>query len=478
MSQEEELIQKVLEQYTASVEDASSEVQESQSRKPEPKSQDEIDKTALEGLEEAVLMLPQEERNDYCRAKQEKPHLIERESNPIWFLKFEKYNTWSAAKRLCFYWHERVRLFRDRGFLPLTMTGDGALNRTDIAIFKRGASVFLPNDSAGRSVMLHDATRRKKRDPDSVKRLYFYFNQVVMENPLSPTMGFVCIVLLSTATFDAVGVEKKERYKLVEQAFPTKNHAVHTVCKDDFPLKTFVDEAVPLFHSAFPKDDVKHFHKTSGDKNELAEFLDEEHGLPKRCVPLCLGGDWDYEQFEQWKEKRFQIEWKLIPALASQQSSGGSGEDSGEGRKLSEEERKDKKRRYNILYTRRRRKRDRQEADELEKQIEALQAEKVKNIKEGENLQSLLSEAQKALVRFSSNFLGPFAGNATAPPGSSTTLVGIAPLHPAPLHAGQLPPPAVIGGQMNSLDAGNAQSVGTASLSKGKGQHTASKKTG
>ena len=97
----------------------------------------------------------------YCQALTKVPHLVRWESDPVRFLHSAQGNVAQAATRLIQYWEERYRLFGpDRAFLPLTLTGQGALNETDIALLQSGLLTFLPRDSAGRTVLFFDTTVR------------------------------------------------------------------------------------------------------------------------------------------------------------------------------------------------------------------------------------------------------------------------------------------------------------------------------
>eukprot|EP00527_Entomoneis_sp_CCMP2396_P005282 CAMPEP_0198154754 /NCGR_PEP_ID=MMETSP1443-20131203/68773_1 /TAXON_ID=186043 /ORGANISM="Entomoneis sp., Strain CCMP2396" /LENGTH=676 /DNA_ID=CAMNT_0043821459 /DNA_START=100 /DNA_END=2131 /DNA_ORIENTATION=- len=471
-----------------------------------------LDKTALLALEEAIMLLPEEERVDYCRAKAEVPLIVQRESNPVWFLKFEKFNTWNAAKRLACYWQERCNRFKERAFLPMNQTGEGALNKADVSLLKTGYTAFLPEDNDGRVVLVSDASRRKKRDNEAAMRLFFYWNQVVLQNPHTTTKGIVIIVLLTKATLDIVGrlahdrhtVSAKafpfknhgvhiicknnfplrafleeamgytaflpedndgrvvlvgdasrrkkrdneaamrlffywnqvvlqnphtttkgivvivlltkasldifgrhahDRHAVLLKAFPWKNHGLHIICKNDFPLRTFLEEAIPMIFSLFPRNKKRKYFHRCGSNEELVEKFQKEYGLSKQSIPDCIGGDWSYEQFLHWRERQIRIEWELPLGVLAESADGFSGDqeqpqlDIKPPKELTEEERKERKRRYNVLHSRRKRRRDRLETQILEKQVEELNQEKARHVQEYTRLQNLRKETEAKITR-------------------------------------------------------------------------------
>jgi hypothetical protein len=70
-------------------------------------------------------------------------------------------------------------VFGDRAFLPLPLTGNGALSNDDIEFIKTGSVVFLPNDADGRTVLCLDNSKRLDDSLDTRLRSAFYYGQVV-----------------------------------------------------------------------------------------------------------------------------------------------------------------------------------------------------------------------------------------------------------------------------------------------------------
>ena len=358
-----------------------------------------LDENTLQSLEEAIMLLPPEETQHYFKVKKERPELIEKESNPLWYLKSEQFNTWKAAKKLAYYWHQRFHLFGERATLPMNQTGEGALNKKDLLLLKTGFIAFAPPDKDGRTIIINDASKRsrKKKELDSITRVYFYIHHIAMQNPATIRKGFVVILLLSKAVLDIGGRHMSERTEMAVNAFAFHNHSLHLVGRNDTPMQSVLDEAIPFLFSAFPRNKSrKFFHKRSMGNERLLKILEEEHGIYRRSVPTSLGGDLTDDKFDLWRERRIRIEWELPLGVL------GSKEDDGAGVKrfseLTEAERKERKRRYGILHSRRKRKRDKMEQQVLEDQIQHLNEEKSKQNEESRRLRKLLQDAHKQIA--------------------------------------------------------------------------------
>jgi hypothetical protein len=63
------------------------------------------------------------------------------------------------------YWKERMLLFDDRAFLPLTLE-DGALRPMDVDALACGHIEILPDDDHNRLVLVHDRSRFRMKGLD------------------------------------------------------------------------------------------------------------------------------------------------------------------------------------------------------------------------------------------------------------------------------------------------------------------------
>jgi hypothetical protein len=84
-------------------------------------------KTALlVELEEAIKTLPPDDTEAYLEANEQEPSLVEKESNPLLFLRDANGDCPAAAGRLAGYWKLRSELFGPTAYLS-PMTQDGAM---------------------------------------------------------------------------------------------------------------------------------------------------------------------------------------------------------------------------------------------------------------------------------------------------------------------------------------------------------------
>ena len=111
-------------------------------------------------LNEAIERIPFIEKTGYLEALTNAPHIIEKESNPSTYLRYEGYNVWSAAQRLVKYWEWRKTVFLDRSTLPLLdFSGEGALDELDLQLLNTNYVTVLPKHKDGSSVIFVDRMR-------------------------------------------------------------------------------------------------------------------------------------------------------------------------------------------------------------------------------------------------------------------------------------------------------------------------------
>ena len=91
--------------------------------------------------------MPPQQTQAYLEAIQRD---VQTETDSLVFVRFCNYDIWAGAKRLCLYWMERKQLFGpERAFLPLTLTGTGALTPEDLLTLRAGFPSFLPDAITG-----------------------------------------------------------------------------------------------------------------------------------------------------------------------------------------------------------------------------------------------------------------------------------------------------------------------------------------
>jgi hypothetical protein len=145
-------------------------------------------------LQEALDEIPDVEKQTYLEALERAPLLVETESDPIRFLRCEKYDAGAAAHRLVSYWEVRKKIFGpDRAFLPMTQKGAMA---EDMVYSEKGFSTMLPDDDHGRPVACCDRIRSTAAVAPraSVLRCTFYVQQVLSEQERAQKRGYVLML--------------------------------------------------------------------------------------------------------------------------------------------------------------------------------------------------------------------------------------------------------------------------------------------
>jgi hypothetical protein len=145
-------------------------------------------------IQEALLEIPDADKQAYLEALERSPQLVKRETDPVAFLRCEKYDAWAAAKRLVAYWEVRKKVFgNERAFLPMTQTGAIA---EDMEYLRKPLLTLLPDDEHGRPVIHCDRIRcvRSVVPRDSVVACFFYMMHVLCEREGTQQRGIVGIV--------------------------------------------------------------------------------------------------------------------------------------------------------------------------------------------------------------------------------------------------------------------------------------------
>jgi len=308
----------------------------------------------------------------------------------------------------------------------MNQTREGALTKNDIALMSTGYWTYLPPDKEGRTVLFNDFSWIVKDNVASRMRNLFYGNHVVLQNEMSTEKGIVMIVFLSHATVETLkgyisGTVDAPR--IWREAFPFHIDSLHVIPR--VKKESFLADSVPFVlkffqdHMSVGKKRFVHRGINTGD---MARFLERKHGILQSGLPEVLGGEFSFEKFVMWQERQIRIEWDLPLGQLDEFEYG-----SYSARPLSqlnEEERVERKRRYNILHSRRKRRRDRVETEVVKKQVESLVMEKEDLEAEGERLENLIAQA-KRVVEISTtrnSFAAPVATQMQ--PGALGNLVG------------------------------------------------------
>jgi hypothetical protein len=345
----------------------------------------------LKALDEAMNLLPEADKAAYLEAQRLVPELVLKESNPIWFIWRDKYDPWSAARRLALYWNKRKDYFKERAHLPMNQSGEGALSKEDVALLNTGYCVLLPRDAKGRDVVCHDASRKPPGMQEARLRVLFYIGSLLVENRKTITEGNRLLVVLSKLSTEG---NFNETMATAQSALPINSFDVHIVHAPGESKKTFMERLVPLMLQylgpLFGKTANVHVNES---KTAVLERL-ESYDFDRDGLPTSIGGQWTYDKFYYWQEARIRIEWDL-PLSTAQRKLVFNG-DSYTCRGLSElndADRAERKRRLNLLHSRRKREKEKVEIEVLKGQVSRLENEKLESELENTRLEMLLNEA-------------------------------------------------------------------------------------
>lgn len=220
---------------------------------------------------------------------------------------------------------------------------------------------------------------------------------VIAESELSQTAGYSVLYMVTEPSFDRAN---KECLDIVVQAVPARLRYFHVlgVPPEDSNAEAFragpIKETLKLLNDSIQARVVTHIGASRGD---LGRRL-ESYGLRRRGLPVSLGGKWGFQEFVQWSELRVRHEWGLsIGAGTRSTAEQFNIPVSKTTTELSEEDKNERKRRMNVIHSRRKRERERIEVEVLNEQCLELKEDRSKLRREGRRLTELVEQAQATI---------------------------------------------------------------------------------
>jgi hypothetical protein len=368
------------------------------------------------------------EKAAYVEAAAKCPDLIQAESNPDHYLESANFDAFSAARRVLEYWALRRSWFGpDRAFLPMDITGDGAMSKEDIEVLHTGFMMLLPEDNFGRGVVFHDRARLTSpevMDVDKRKRGIFYVLSVAGESAQVRKNGLVFLSAFCDktrkSTFDLQMLSDKVSL-MKKEVLPYRFVGMHLVMLSQRPILNMV---VPMTLQAFEKMNCLKRGIVVHSRKPADQLLEEfkRHGFDPESIPkVPFGGFWTLGCFRRWMEERLLKERKAhdpkpaalsssaASSFAAEEAAGGaptSGSVEGEEHHETEEEYGEqlrKKRKMGAAYARRKRARNKIEVEVMQNEVERLNAQKEAFENEGAKLEALLAEARAMSERIESD---------------------------------------------------------------------------
>lgn len=262
---------------------------------------------ALKDVEEAIGRIDEHEKTAYLEAVRRAPHLVATESDPLRFLRFTNFNAAAAAQGVVKYWKRRADVFGpNRAFLPLSLTGNGAMSKEAIECLKSSQVVRLPHNKHGRAVSCCDQSRRSKARREILSQCSFFNGQMMSEDEASQVVGYEMLV-------PVYGKENNDKFasenmNAILNTFPVRLQCWHFVnClpewKEDSSRFEIIAKGIKVLIERMGKNVSTYFHFSQKKKQDIMKEL-EAHGYERTGVPSSLGGSWSYECFADWLEQK------------------------------------------------------------------------------------------------------------------------------------------------------------------------------
>lgn len=365
-------------------------------------------------IQEAIDAMTTQDRAAYARAQRVAPHLVRHETPALWFLRYDRYDPWAAARRLVTYWTQRVQIFGpERAFRPMSQTGRGTLSPDDVRVLRTGYLVLLPETRSGHVTLCYDASRL--RGPDDAQsrqrrlRCFFYFVSVLMEEEIHRSDGLLMMGILNDFTLRR-SFGQSGPARLMESAIPVTARQLHAVRCGTMHLP-FLKRALPRLLQLCGKGARRvAFHL--GDPTEVRTSL-EAAGFAASVLPAQVGGDWTYDQFAEWCEERCQFELERYPSMATTTASrpamplsAAASKEEDDPQTLAQNaleafvdskaqrERADRRRKLRRVYSRQKRKRQQVRINDLHEKVYDLRGLQTSLQAEHQRLQDLLQQAR------------------------------------------------------------------------------------
>ncbi|KAL7570457.1 hypothetical protein ACA910_004243 [Epithemia clementina (nom. ined.)] len=370
---------------------------------------DSVPSVAREQLNDALQLVPKAQREVYDEALIKCPYLVEDECKPELFLKACAFDPWAAAERICAYWQWRKELFGDRAFLPMDLTGNGAVPDDIVEAIKCGGSTVLPPDSKNRGVFYSDRSKFCERcsQEDARAKVMFYTIHTMMESPHALENG---IIMMTKMDQDNQGNGSKNNAPrsnvirmLQAQPFPLALRACHIIV---FKKRSLMESVMPIWlklmgrYKSMILRTVAHFAESRETMlGDLKSYCFEEDNVPKE-----LGGSLDLEKyFKQWHTDRLKIELARRHARMMEAHRDPDNQESDGGQALESlavvadqvrvEEAKARKRKLDAVYQKQKRLQRKEEFSKITTELNALKKDNSNLKKEQALLESLLHRA-------------------------------------------------------------------------------------
>ena len=266
--------------------------------------------------EEAIAGIEAFEKRELEQALSEIPELVYSESQWDDFLWTEDNDSHLAALRLARYWKSRKFVFGEEFWLrPLTQNGSGALWPLDIELLRSGFFVTLVRPSGAGIVTLMDRSKLPVDAGDSMIRISFYLTAIYAKEIRK---GYTTIHVETGAPSPPMSLSNRS-FAIFNVALPVKlKHRKVFIVQSCFEMGR---EALIEFNMFRTQQVIRFANQVETNRiaghsvRETLYHLQTRTGIERECLPLSVGGNYDYKMFGEWVKTRLLIESQQLSLL-------------------------------------------------------------------------------------------------------------------------------------------------------------------
>lgn len=206
-----------------------------------------------------------------------------------------------AAKRIIKYWKNRVEIFEEKAFMPLTL--DKALKGDEKSLEISVLRDTHCKDDGGRAILFFDPGRLPKNrgeyDKKSMVRAFWYTLHAVLEDEEVQRKGCVIIGHPKHAPSKPDFELEKKQVGALRGSIPIRIGAIH-ICHPPW----FFELVWPVFKLMIGSVLRKRVNIHSAKDEKILGNLESKFGIPKEKIPTDMSGGALQLDHMAWLEER------------------------------------------------------------------------------------------------------------------------------------------------------------------------------
>jgi hypothetical protein len=356
---------------------------------------------------EAMSLVDSDKKEGWTKAQSQcSPAVLQHECCPCYFVLACQFNPWDAAVRMCAYWEERIELFEDRAFEAMALGSEAVpptgLTREDVKMLETGATLPLPKDRKGRSVIFLDEGKMEPHMLEHVAsrlRVLWYVHHANFtsggENVHRLVALSACYKPPNTGKYGAQAYQYSSGSVRFVWALPVVVESIHLLTLQTKSgtgtfihiilaataamLGNFLSSLTKVHHGtakrgtyANPVEEEAHAKSTL-----LQKLLDA--GFAKKGLPEWAGGSFSDQDFRSWATRRRRFEQRVF---------------------WTPEQRTQHRREMNRVHSRKKRRRRHEELSDLQDQVALLEEANAQARRVQAHLEQLVVAALDTVTSF------------------------------------------------------------------------------